>query len=83
MNHHFGYDHTAPKKPVNLSVNSDLLHQAKTRRINLSRTFEEAIRNKLKTILEEQWLAEHQQAIAAYNRHITKDGIFAADKRRF
>jgi antitoxin CcdA len=83
MTHPLEYDNAARKRPVNLSVNSDLLRQAKSLGINLSQVFDEAIRLKLKKALEEQWLADNEQAIEVFNRHIEKDGIFAADKRRF
>jgi antitoxin CcdA len=77
------YDVDAPKRPVNLTANVDLLKHAKDVGINLSQTFEEALSVKLRAIMEEQWLAENEGAIAAYNHHIERDGVFAAKKRRF
>jgi len=47
------YDTNAPKKPINLSVNSDLLNKAKALKINLSATFEAALLNELKAALAE------------------------------
>lgn len=72
-----------PKKPVNLTANANLLENAKGVGMNLSQTFEDAVLAKLRTILEEQWLAENENAIAAYNSRIEKNGVFAANKRRF
>lgn len=83
MNTQYLYDIDAPKRPVNLTANVDLLKNAKDAGINLSQTFEEALSDKLKATLEEQWLAENEDAIAFFNRHIEKDGVFAAKKRRF
>ena len=83
MKSQYIYDVGAPKKPVNLTANADLLRNAKGVGMNLSQTFEDAVLAKLKTILEEQWLAENKNAIAAYNSRIEKDGVFAANKRRF
>lgn len=83
MKSHNIYDVEAPKKPVNLSTNSDLIQHAKAAGINLSKTFEEAIVIKLRAKLEEQWLAENREAIETYNQRIETDGVFAADKRRF
>ena len=77
------YDVDAPKKPVNLTANADLLQNAKGVGINLSQTFEDAVLVKLRVALEEQWLAENQGAIAAFNSRIERDGVFAANKRRF
>ena len=39
------YNTNAPKKPTNLSVNSDLLNEAKALKLNLSATFEIALLN--------------------------------------
>ena len=72
-----------PKKPVNLTANANLLENAKGGGMNLSQTFEDAVLAKLRTILEEQWLAENENAIATYNSRIEKNGVFAANKGRF
>ena len=83
MESRYIYDVGAPKKPVNLTANADLLRNAKGVGMNLSQTFEDAVLAKLRTILEDQWLAENEDAIAAYNSRIGKGGVFAANKRRF
>ncbi len=77
------YDVDAPKKPVNLTANADLLQNAKAAGINLSQIFEDAVIVQLRKTLEEQWLAENQEAIASFNRRIESDGVFAANKRSF
>lgn len=77
------FDEDAPKRPVNLTANADLLSLAKGAGINLSKTFEEAILGKVRVKLEEQWLAENQEAIATYNARVEKHGVFGASKRRF
>ena len=77
------YDQEAPKRPVNLTANTDLLRIAKSAGINLSQTFEEAVLAKVRMSLEEQWLEENKEAIASYNARIKRDGVFGARKRRF
>jgi len=77
------YDQDAPKKPVNLTVNADLLRIAKGTGINLSQTFEEAVLAKVRSSLEEQWLEESKEAIVSYNARIERNGVFGASKRRF
>ena len=42
------YDQNAPKKPTNLSVNSDLLKKARDLDINLSAALEQALTEQLK-----------------------------------
>lgn len=83
MKSQYVYDVNAPKKPVNLTANADLLQNAKGVGINLSQTFEDAVLVKLKKIMEEQWLADNEEAIEAYNARIEINGVFAASKRRF
>ena len=59
------YDQNAPKGPVNLSINSDLLKKAKDMGINLSAALEQALTNQLKAIQAQQWLDQNKSAIAA------------------
>lgn len=77
------YDTDAPKKPVNLSANSDLMRIAKKAGINLSNTLEEAVLEKLRAMQEEEWFEENKEAVEAYNARVTKHGVFGAGKRRF
>lgn len=77
------YDVDAPKKPVSLSANSALVSRAKKAGLNLSQTFEDALVDKLRKTLEEQWLEENRQAILDYNSRIEQHGVFGASKRRF
>ena len=83
MKTQYMYDIDAPKKPVNLTVNSDLLQSAKGTGMNLSQTFEDALLVKLRVALEEQWLTQNREAIAAFNIRVEKNGVFAVNKRRF
>ena len=77
------YDQDAPKRPVNLTANADLLRIAKSAGINLSQTFEEAVLEKVRISIEQQWLEENKEAIESYNVRIERDGVFGASKRRF
>ncbi len=77
------YDTSAPKKPVNLNANSDLIRTAKEVGVNLSQIFEEAVLATVKSRLEQKWLQENKAAIDSYNSHIEEHGVFAANKRRF
>jgi antitoxin CcdA len=77
------YNHAAPKKATNLSVNSDLLEQAKSSKINLSQTLEQALAEKLREHKKRQWLAENRDALDNYNQRIEADGVFSDDLRQF
>lgn len=71
------------KRAANLSVNAELLDQAKALEINLSATFERALEEEVRARKREQWLAENRDAIVAYNERIERDGMFGDGLRSF
>jgi len=77
------YDTQAPKRATNLSINADLLSKAKELGINLSATLEQALVEVLRKRLRDQWMAENQAAIEAYNRHVDRQGVFSDGLRSF
>lgn len=77
------YNPNAPKKSANLSINSDLLQQAKELKINLSKMLEENLAETIIDQKSQQWLAENQGAIAEYNQRVQKQGVFGERLRRF
>jgi antitoxin CcdA len=77
------YDPKAAKKPANLSVNSDLLKQARELQLNLSATLEEALAEKVRERRRDRWLMENREAIAAYNEHVERHGVFSERLRSF
>lgn len=77
------YNTHAPKRAANLSINADLLSKAKELDINLSATLEQALVEALRKRQRDQWVAENQAAIEAYNEHVDKQGIFSDGLRSF
>jgi antitoxin CcdA len=77
------FDNTAPKKPANLSINSDLLQKARELGINLSAAFEDALAKKVKEKQAEKWLEENKKAIQEYNDYVEKHGVFSKGLRSF
>jgi antitoxin CcdA len=77
------YDTSAPKKPTNLSINSDLLQQAKEHHINLSQALELRLAEILREEKRRQWQEENQDAIEEYNRRIETQGVFSDGLRQF
>ncbi len=77
------YDLQAPKKPTNLSVNSDLLRIARELDINLSATLEQALAERVRQTRRERWLAENREAIVAYNAYVEAHGVFGDGVRSF
>ena len=73
----------APKKSANLSINADLLQQAKQLNINLSQTLEHHLVEIIRQARRKQWLAENKDALDEYNRRIESCGTFSDGLRRF
>lgn len=77
------YDVTAPRKATNLTLNSDLLRQARALGINLSAELEQALAVLVATRREAQWREENRAAIAGYNAEVAEQGVFGDDVRCF
>jgi antitoxin CcdA len=77
------YDSDAPKKPTNLTVNSDLLEKCRAMNINLSATLEAALRQKLAELAGNSWASENSNEIAAYNESVEDSGCFGDELREF
>ncbi|CAN5317428.1 hypothetical protein BH10PSE19_BH10PSE19_10330 [soil metagenome] len=77
MIHSNTYDPNAPKKATNLSINSDLLQQAKELHVNLSKIFEQSLAIVVREKRQKAWLEENREAIESYNRRIEQYGSFA------
>lgn len=77
------YNTSASKKPTNLTVNKDLLEQAKKLNINISSVLEKALEYKVKEVLQATWSDQNATAIATYNSFIEKNGSYGDSERTF
>lgn len=77
------FDTRAPKKPTNVSINSELLAKAKELKINLSATLEAALTELVNARQRELWKRENRAAIQAYNQLVEGHGVFSDDLRSF
>ena len=77
------YNTTAPKKAANVSINSDLLHQAKVLKINLSATLEAELAHLIRQKRRAQWLDDNRPALDDYNAFVEKHGVFGDGQRQF
>jgi antitoxin CcdA len=77
------YNSRAPKKAANLSIDSDLLRQAKEHHINLSNALEKRFIKIIAEAKRREWREENGDAIAAYNQRIKEKGVFSEDLRKF
>jgi len=77
------YNLNAPKKPTNLTINSDLLNKAKELKINISSVLEHALAERVKQTKRDEWLKENADSIANYNAQIESFGLFSDNVRTF
>lgn len=74
---------TATKRAAHVSVRGDLLDAARRAGIDLSATLERALVEELAEARRKRWREENREAIAGYNEHIEKHGLFSDSVRRF
>lgn len=76
------FDQQAPKKAVNVTINSSLLNAARKRGINLSATLESALTEQVRQTQRQRWREQNHEAIASYN-NLVEDGVFSDGRRTF
>ena len=69
------------KRAVNVTVDEEVLADAKELRLNLSQVLEDELRKRVTEEKTRRWQEEHREAIEAHNRFIEKHGIFGAKHR--
>lgn len=71
------------KCATNVSIRRDLLEAARACNLNLSATLEKALTEELKHERARKWRDENREAIASYNEHVLKHGVFSDGSRSF
>ncbi|MGF7173741.1 type II toxin-antitoxin system CcdA family antitoxin [Azospirillum doebereinerae] len=69
------FDASAPKRATNVSLNSDLLEQAKALGINVSRGIAE--------LCDRQWLEANREALASSNAYVEAHSLPLAKQRLY
>lgn len=77
------FDKDAPKKATNLSINSSLLAEAKSLKVNLSATLERALEAEVRQSKRRSWQVENKLAIENCNTLAEENGLFADKHRGF
>ena len=73
------YNVQAPRRPVNLSANSDLIERVRSEKGNLSALFEQSMVNFLAERELMRWKEESQASFSSYNRMIEVRGTLSED----
>ncbi len=63
------------KKPANLSLSEDLVREARTMRINLSRAAEDGIARAVASEKAKRWAEENPDVVRSTNEYIEKHGL--------
>ncbi len=71
------------KKATNLSLNSELLAEAKRLNINLSATMEKALEREVSAKLRDEWIQQNADAVESCNKLTEEHGLFSDSYRTF
>lgn len=63
------------KQRTNISIDAELIRNAKAHGINMSKAAEEGIRKEVKAAMEAQWKEDNRAWIDAYNERIDREGL--------
>lgn len=77
------YKTLATKKATHLNINSYLSKSGPNAEYQLPAMLEQALTETPQQRQREQWLADNQAAIAAYNERVERDGVFSDGLRAF
>jgi len=77
------FDASAPKRATNVSLNSDLLEQAKALGINVSRACERGLAEQIAELREKRWLEENREALESSNTYVEAHGLPLAKHRPY
>lgn len=72
-----------PKKATNVSLNAELVDEAKRLGINVSEACQTGLASEVKTAREAAWQKENRAAIEASNEYVRKHGLPLAKYRQF
>ncbi|MEY8878660.1 MAG: type II toxin-antitoxin system CcdA family antitoxin [Leptothrix sp. (in: b-proteobacteria)] len=73
----------APKRAVNLSLNSQVLDQARELGMNVSATVDALLAEEVRKRYWARWNDDNKDAIAHYNERIAREGLPLARYRSF
>ncbi len=74
---------TASRKAANLSIDANVLADAKSLDINVSRAAETGIAEAVRAEKGRRWLEENREALESSNAWVEKNGLPLAKYRRF
>jgi antitoxin CcdA len=76
-------DSKAPRRRVNLTIDGELLQQARKLDLNLSQTLTERLGELVREERARRWQEENREAIEEFNRFVEQHGVVADRLRQF
>lgn len=74
---------SAARKAANLTLNADLLAEAKALSVNVSRAAEAGISQAVRAEKERRWIEENREALESWNAWVNEHGLPLAKYRMF
>lgn len=71
------------RKPTNVSLDPELVAQAREHDINVSRACEAGLAAKVREARKKRWVAENWEAIQGWNKWVDENGLPLAKYRQF
>lgn len=71
------------KRATNISLDSQLLDEAKQLGVNISRACEDGLVARVRELKGQQWLEENHEALLSSNEYVEKHGLPLARHRMF
>ena len=72
-----------PKRPTNVSLNAELVDQARALGINVSEACQAGLAAEVKAAREAAWKEENREAIESWNAYTREHGLPLAKYRQF
>ncbi len=73
----------APKRAINLTLNSKVLDMAREMGLNISQTVDALLTDEVVRQYWQRWQQDNAEAIAHYNARIEREGLFSDRYRTF
>jgi antitoxin CcdA len=73
----------APKRAINLNLNSKVLDMAREMGLNISQTVDALLTEEVLRRYWQNWQHDNAEAIAHYNERIAREGLFSDRYRTF
>lgn len=77
------HEKLAARKATNLTLNVDLLAEAKSLSVNVSRAAETGISQAVRAEKERRWIEENREALEGWNAWVNEHGLPLAKYRMF